>query len=73
MSCQRGDSCIFAHSTEEILYHPLKYKTELCKSIFKEEGIHQNLTQEHVIDSFKNMCISSPTLCPYAHSKAELR
>ncbi|CEL99156.1 unnamed protein product [Vitrella brassicaformis CCMP3155] len=29
-ACARGGGCPFCHSTEEYLYHPLKYKTELC-------------------------------------------
>ncbi|XP_953963.1 uncharacterized protein TA05800 [Theileria annulata] len=30
-SCPRGNNCSFAHSYEEIHYHPLVYKTEVCK------------------------------------------
>nr|CEL66684.1 TPA: zinc finger (CCCH type) protein, putative [Neospora caninum Liverpool] len=28
--CHRGQSCPFAHSRDEIVYHPLLYKTEEC-------------------------------------------
>jgi hypothetical protein len=27
ISCPKGDSCIYAHSTDEVLYHPMVYKT----------------------------------------------
>jgi len=30
--CQQGGSCIFAHSAEEILYHPLFYKSFSCQT-----------------------------------------
>ncbi|EKX73902.1 conserved hypothetical protein [Theileria equi strain WA] len=30
-SCPRGNNCSFAHSLEEVYYHPLVYKTEVCK------------------------------------------
>ncbi|BAM39310.1 uncharacterized protein TOT_010000769 [Theileria orientalis strain Shintoku] len=30
-SCPRGNNCSFAHSYEEIHYHPLVYKTQVCK------------------------------------------
>ncbi|CEM04570.1 unnamed protein product [Vitrella brassicaformis CCMP3155] len=29
--CNHGDKCPFAHSNEEIMYHPLFYKRHLCK------------------------------------------
>lgn len=29
-ACPNGDSCVFAHSREEISYHPAKYKTRRC-------------------------------------------
>ncbi|OEH75070.1 zinc finger (ccch type) domain-containing protein [Cyclospora cayetanensis] len=32
VKCPRGISCPFSHSTEEIAYHPLIYKTEPCKA-----------------------------------------
>ncbi|SOV83744.1 zinc finger protein, putative [Plasmodium sp. gorilla clade G3] len=33
--CLRGGECPFAHSTEEILYHPLFYKTKRCEDYKK--------------------------------------
>ncbi|GAW82401.1 D13 protein [Plasmodium gonderi] len=33
--CQRGGECPFAHSSEEILYHPLYYKTKRCEDYKK--------------------------------------
>ncbi|KAL8451720.1 hypothetical protein Emed_001882 [Eimeria media] len=32
VTCQRGVNCPFAHSPEEIAYHPLVYKTQPCKA-----------------------------------------
>jgi len=29
-ACPSGDACVFAHSREEISYHPAKYKTRRC-------------------------------------------
>ncbi|CEM02002.1 unnamed protein product [Vitrella brassicaformis CCMP3155] len=29
-SCSRGSTCPFAHSTEEVVYHPVFYKTRVC-------------------------------------------
>eukprot|EP00419_Tripos_fusus_P038048 CAMPEP_0172770864 /NCGR_PEP_ID=MMETSP1074-20121228/189517_1 /TAXON_ID=2916 /ORGANISM="Ceratium fusus, Strain PA161109" /LENGTH=72 /DNA_ID=CAMNT_0013606701 /DNA_START=246 /DNA_END=460 /DNA_ORIENTATION=- len=29
-ACPNGDACVFAHSREEISYHPAKYKTRRC-------------------------------------------
>eukprot|EP01054_Gregarina_sp_Poly1_P007118 Gregarina_sp_Poly_1__7117@NODE_389_length_8981_cov_43_318600_g318_i0_p5_GENE_NODE_389_length_8981_cov_43_318600_g318_i0NODE_389_length_8981_cov_43_318600_g318_i0_p5_ORF_typecomplete_len143_score1_08Nab2p_Zf1/PF18260_1/1_4e03Nab2p_Zf1/PF18260_1/0_012Nab2p_Zf1/PF18260_1/0_45Nab2p_Zf1/PF18260_1/3_2e02zfCCCH_3/PF15663_5/8_8zfCCCH_3/PF15663_5/0_063zfCCCH/PF00642_24/51zfCCCH/PF00642_24/0_028zfCCCH/PF00642_24/25zf_CCCH_4/PF18345_1/2_9e03zf_CCCH_4/PF18345_1/0_06zf_CCCH_4/PF18345_1/1_8e03Torus/PF16131_5/ len=29
--CTRGRSCPYAHSKEEELYHPMVYKTKMCK------------------------------------------
>ena len=31
MNCHNGKNCKFAHSREEVLYHPLLYKTILCE------------------------------------------
>lgn len=30
MNCKRGGACFFAHTKEEIHFHPLYYKSELC-------------------------------------------
>eukprot|EP00543_Licmophora_paradoxa_P018129 CAMPEP_0202478460 /NCGR_PEP_ID=MMETSP1360-20130828/94470_1 /ASSEMBLY_ACC=CAM_ASM_000848 /TAXON_ID=515479 /ORGANISM="Licmophora paradoxa, Strain CCMP2313" /LENGTH=847 /DNA_ID=CAMNT_0049105739 /DNA_START=1773 /DNA_END=4316 /DNA_ORIENTATION=- len=30
--CEKGVSCGYCHSKEELLYHPLNYKTKVCKS-----------------------------------------
>ena len=36
--CPHGSKCSFAHSVEEILYHPRRYKTRLCQSSAKPGG-----------------------------------
>lgn len=33
VNCHNGKSCKFAHSREEILYHPLVYKTVMCEDM----------------------------------------
>jgi len=35
--CQHGDKCTRAHSFEEVLYHPVKYKKTVCNA---SVGIH---------------------------------
>jgi hypothetical protein len=51
-------SCIYSHNTKEIEYHPLVYKTELCK-------------YRGVEDEFE--CDSMGEKCPFAHSIKDLR
>eukprot|EP00923_Selenidium_pygospionis_P019696 GHVN01034354.1.p1 GENE.GHVN01034354.1~~GHVN01034354.1.p1 ORF type:complete len:608 (-),score=116.38 GHVN01034354.1:185-2008(-) len=36
-ACDRGGHCPFAHSWEEVLYHPLFYKTSICKLFHQGE------------------------------------
>ncbi|GIX62916.1 zinc finger, CCCH type domain-containing protein [Babesia caballi] len=36
-TCPRGNNCAFAHSLEEMNYHPLVYKTEICGQ-YREGG-----------------------------------
>ena len=33
--CSLGNACNFAHSMNEILYHPLKYRTSVCPNLKK--------------------------------------
>lgn len=35
--CANGDSCEYAHSVEEIIYHPQVYKTRLCEHTLDEK------------------------------------
>eukprot|EP00914_Ancora_sagittata_P033456 GHVO01067451.1.p1 GENE.GHVO01067451.1~~GHVO01067451.1.p1 ORF type:complete len:497 (+),score=42.91 GHVO01067451.1:555-2045(+) len=37
VGCKRGGGCPFAHSTEEIAYHPLLYKTRSCPKYHRGE------------------------------------
>ena len=36
--CPKGTQCRFAHVTEEVIYHPSKYKTQLCSHPTDENG-----------------------------------
>ena len=36
--CPKGAQCRFAHVTEEVIYHPSKYKTQLCSHAVDENG-----------------------------------
>jgi len=55
--CAKGDRCRFSHSVYEQRFHPLVYKTTLCKSRVNEEGV----------------CLTNGQLCGQAHHKNELR
>eukprot|EP00522_Entomoneis_paludosa_P013221 CAMPEP_0172455424 /NCGR_PEP_ID=MMETSP1065-20121228/12058_1 /TAXON_ID=265537 /ORGANISM="Amphiprora paludosa, Strain CCMP125" /LENGTH=1007 /DNA_ID=CAMNT_0013207885 /DNA_START=515 /DNA_END=3538 /DNA_ORIENTATION=+ len=37
-SCPHGENCEFAHSPEEIVYHPGRYKSGLCSSLARPGG-----------------------------------
>ena len=61
-------NCVFAHNELEILYHPLKYKTEACKSmthikvrIFKQNNLP--LTQ------FPQSLMEAYMVCPFFHDE----
>lgn len=36
--CPKGIACDYAHSMEEIIYHPLNYKAKLCTSLYSRSG-----------------------------------
>ena len=36
--CPKGVMCENAHSTEEMLYHPNRYKTTVCRSLYSRSG-----------------------------------
>jgi hypothetical protein len=36
--CSEGENCSFAHSVEEILYHPSNYKKGVCKTSAQSQG-----------------------------------
>ena len=36
--CPKGAQCRFAHVTEEVIYHPSKYKTQLCPHALDGDG-----------------------------------
>jgi hypothetical protein len=36
--CPAGVQCEFAHSMEEITYHPRRYKTKVCNSLYSRSG-----------------------------------
>ncbi len=55
--CNNGAKCLYSHNKDELDYHPLKYKTELCSKVSQEE-------------SKTNQC---DLYCPYSHSNKELR
>jgi hypothetical protein len=45
-TCPAGDKCEYSHCTEEVVYHPLVFKTKLCDhsgdrfSVCKGQGVH---------------------------------
>mmetsp|Transcript_7519 Transcript_7519/g.8114 ORF Transcript_7519/g.8114 Transcript_7519/m.8114 type:complete len:1045 (+) Transcript_7519:154-3288(+) len=36
--CPKGIACDYAHSMEEIMYHPMNYKAKLCTSMYSRSG-----------------------------------
>merc|ERR1711937_138579 len=36
--CPRGTSCEFAHSMEEVMYHPSQYKSKTCTALSRTGG-----------------------------------
>ena len=40
-ACARGGGCPFCHSTEEYLYHPLKYKVGRCTGALHSTHVHK--------------------------------
>lgn len=55
--CPQSVHCRFAHCTEEVIYHPSKYKTQLCPHRVDEEG----------------RCSGYGPHCAKAHGQADLR
>ena len=55
--CPKGLQCRFAHVTEEVIYHPSKYKTQLCS---------------HAVDS-DGSCTGYGRHCAKAHGEADRR
>jgi len=37
-SCPHGEKCEFAHSVEEIMYHPRRYKSNVCSALARPGG-----------------------------------
>ena len=58
-SCKGIASCILAHNQYEIDYHPLMYKTRLCRYM------------SNIGDEFS--CKATGEKCPYAHSAQDIR
>lgn len=72
--CLRGDSCPFAHSFEEILFHPEFYKTQKCylTDCVKHGGVNQSsngLSSSHSSPSSHSSRSSHPpfALSPSMH------
>ncbi|XP_053991614.1 uncharacterized protein LOC128883367 [Hylaeus volcanicus] len=73
VECFRGVGCSFAHSEEEILFHPLIYKQKLCAKY------HQCVTQKQCPSgtSQSNLTCSNGGCdlyyCPFVHELSEKR
>ena len=59
--CPQGIHCRFSHTTEEMIYHPSKYKTKLC-----------SYTQSTGWDP-QYQCVVYGTHCAKAHHPSDLR
>mmetsp|Transcript_8118 Transcript_8118/g.12253 ORF Transcript_8118/g.12253 Transcript_8118/m.12253 type:complete len:573 (+) Transcript_8118:64-1782(+) len=83
-TCHHGRNCRFAHSKEEVIYHPSKYKTQLCphrlKKVFvtKDMGYFpdQNAKKEEDTKGKPRemwVCSGYGIHCAKAHGKEDLR
>lgn len=54
-ACPRGVNCSNAHSQEEIIYHPRRYKTKLCACLARHGGCSNGdvCPYFHPVDSYK--------------------
>jgi hypothetical protein len=53
--CPKGSSCEFAHSVEEIVYHPWRYKQKICPSTGRPGGcsLGELCPKFHAADSYR--------------------
>lgn len=65
-TCSAGLRCPWAHSKEEVLFHPLIFKTNLCEEHTSNAGANQKTR-----NAKKNRC--HRYYCPFAHGSDELR
>jgi len=65
-TCKEGTRCGFAHSKEEVLFHPLIFKASLCEEHTSNAGNNKNSRSAK-----KNKC--HRYYCPFAHGPEELR
>jgi len=68
-NCNAGLRCPWAHSKEEVLFHPHIFKTTLCEEHTSNTGNNQN--QRQTRNAKKNRC--HRYYCPFAHGQDELR
>mmetsp|Transcript_119346 Transcript_119346/g.207174 ORF Transcript_119346/g.207174 Transcript_119346/m.207174 type:complete len:382 (-) Transcript_119346:135-1280(-) len=65
--CPAGLSCTFAHTKDEVLYHPQIFKTILCEE-------HRSLpNDQRSARRSKHRSRCHRYYCPFAHGKQELR
>ncbi|CEM36818.1 unnamed protein product [Vitrella brassicaformis CCMP3155] len=62
--CEAGEDCLFAHSMEEIMYHPEFYKTRLCPDLFPEGNLSGRTEAPRGCARY---------YCAFAHTLQELR
>lgn len=65
-TCTSGLACPFAHSMEEVLFHPLIFKTTLC-----EEQSTGGTATRHSRGAKRGKC--HRYYCPFAHGAQEVR
>jgi len=68
-NCTAGLRCPWAHSKEEVLFHPHIFKTTLCEEHTSNTGTDKN--QRQTRNAKKNRC--HRYYCPFAHGVDELR
>jgi len=85
-ACHQGEQCRFAHSKEEVIYHPSKYKTQLCPhplrkvSVIKQPGNVISMASETSSRACKDgkaydmlVCAGYGIHCARAHGQSDLR
>lgn len=70
IACRNISKCIYSHCQNEILYHPLQFKTSLCMDIYHDELIKNNFFSYFSIYNLYSSEIHKNQfkLCPFSHS-----
>ncbi|KAH0475577.1 MAG: uncharacterized protein KVP18_000623 [Porospora cf. gigantea A] len=71
--CERGDNCPFAHTFEEVIYHPLAYKRIQCETIKRKQVVKKNSKGWRYSGRIHHERFCQAYYCSNAHDSKELR